>query len=772
VFPNPGEILAGISNYERGLFRSVDDGATWTPYDNVIDPGGPEKLLITSSGDAFLAHAADGIYKRSESDTAWIRSSSGMKSCSVYDFETLSDGTILAGCNNGLFRSLNNGVDWSKSHQGITMNSVDDLLAVSANEIYALVWSAGLFKSADRGQTWVKSGSGISATNLTCILESPTGDLYVGSQYMGVFFSSDQGTSWEERKSGLPAELITDLANAEGDVIIASTYDRVYRSTNHGVSWLPSDTDLNGIGVSCLKTHGAVTWAGTNQGIYTSDDQGQHWDKLPNTPFPAIGVYGFLFDGDSVIYCATGYGVFRSADEGATWAAWNQDLNSIIANCLGMTSESGLLAGSSKSSVFRLSSSSAGPEVTIRTSPDGRTYTVDGTEYSSTQSFNWALGSVHEIATEMTQSGPTGVRYIWTGWSDGGGLSHNFTTQPGAQTITVNFRAEYQLLMITDGAGTVTPQTGWYNPGASVSIRATPGAGQTFLNWEGSGTGSYTGTDNPASVTMSGAISQTAKFSGTSTTREITLQTVPPGRRITVDGQQYSNMHTFTWPVGSSHEISTTSPQQGSPGLRYVWNSWSNGALMAFTYVVDAGPTLELNANFDMQYSLTMTAGTGGTVSPGTSWHAPGAQVQISAAPQAGYEFERWEGSGPNAYTGTNNPATITLANALTENAFFRQVSDIEVDPSIPLSIRLHQNAPNPCASLTTFSFALPNARTVSLVITDLLGRERVRILDNRVLSAGEHRFVFDAAPLRPGVYIYRLESNGEMRFGRMIVIR
>jgi hypothetical protein len=60
--------------------------------------------------------------------------------------------------------------------------------------------------------------------------------------------------------------------------------------------------------------------------------------------------------------------------------------------------------------------------------------------------------------------------------------------------------------------GTVTPSSGWYNSGAKVTIKATAKSSRKFKSWKGTGSGSFTGTTNPASVTMNAAITETATF--------------------------------------------------------------------------------------------------------------------------------------------------------------------------------------------------------------------------------------------------------------------
>ena len=151
--------------------------------------------------------------------------------------------------------------------------------------------------------------------------------------------------------------------------------------------------------------------------------------------------------------------------------------------------------------------------MTVQTTPAGLTFSVDGTTYSSTQTFSWVPGSSHTIATTSPQSGGTGVQYAWTSWSDNGAISHTVAPTTN-KTYTATFRTQYFLTMTHGTGGTVSPASGWKNSGTIVSITATPTnqVSYSFNGWTGSGTGSYSGTNNPASITMNGPITENGSF--------------------------------------------------------------------------------------------------------------------------------------------------------------------------------------------------------------------------------------------------------------------
>jgi uncharacterized repeat protein (TIGR02543 family) len=164
--------------------------------------------------------------------------------------------------------------------------------------------------------------------------------------------------------------------------------------------------------------------------------------------------------------------------------------------------------------IDQLAAFSSGPvRVTVNTEPAGIPVMVDGHTYNNTQLFDWMAGSTHSLSVAATRSADSGSVWVWTHWNNGGALSHTVT--PWADTTyTAHFQLEHILYRQAGVGGwvTATPAREHYPPGTSVQLNAISSFGWFFAEWIGTGPGSYSGQNNPATVTMNGFINQLAKF--------------------------------------------------------------------------------------------------------------------------------------------------------------------------------------------------------------------------------------------------------------------
>jgi len=95
-------------------------------------------------------------------------------------------------------------------------------------------------------------------------------------------------------------------------------------------------------------------------------------------------------------------------------------------------------------------------------------------------------------------------------------------------------------------------------------------------------------------------------------------------------------------------------------------------------------------------------------------------------------------------------------------------VDDTQVQPA---SFALNDNYPNPFNPSTMISFTLPEQGLVRLSVFDIAGRE-VQVLQQGMMSAGQHEFTFNGADLASGAYFYRLESQGYQAVKKMLLVK
>ncbi|HEY4755336.1 MAG TPA: glucoamylase family protein, partial [Ignavibacteriaceae bacterium] len=119
--------------------------------------------------------------------------------------------------------------------------------------------------------------------------------------------------------------------------------------------------------------------------------------------------------------------------------------------------------------------------------------------------------------------------------------------------------------------------------------------------------------------------------------------------------------------------------------------------------------------------------------------------------------------------------ANPEIQSALTAVGF---VSDSTTDVSDPdrlnYSFKLDGNYPNPFNPITRIRFELPATQNIKVDIYNVLG-ENVRELFNGELTAGINELIWNGNndygnSVPSGVYIYRMESNGNLLSSKMIL--
>jgi prepilin-type N-terminal cleavage/methylation domain-containing protein len=121
--------------------------------------------------------------------------------------------------------------------------------------------------------------------------------------------------------------------------------------------------------------------------------------------------------------------------------------------------------------------------------------------------------------------------------------------------------------------------------------------------------------------------------------------------------------------AGGSYTYGATPTITASPSTGHLFSSWtgSTGCSGVASHTVTMTANMTCTANFVVSYTLTLAAGTGGTVSGGGTY-ASGSTPTITASPNASYLFSSWTGS-----TGCSGVAshTVTMTANMTCTANF-----------------------------------------------------------------------------------------------------
>ena len=186
-----------------------------------------------------------------------------------------------------------------------------------------------VYRSLDFGNTWQRSESGIIAWSImlgpfdAVALTDDVQVIYAATQDRGVLRTT--GSNWSTT-SGLSGEVHSVAVRPFGKTVYAGANDGIYISADEGANWaLLSDKLGTGVtqGLVIDPTNPLAMYASKwGQGVYRSIDGGISWvlgnSGLYDTQLLDLKIHPQT---TSILYAATPSGVFQSVDAGASWIA-------------------------------------------------------------------------------------------------------------------------------------------------------------------------------------------------------------------------------------------------------------------------------------------------------------------------------------------------------------------------------------------------------------------------------------------------------------------
>lgn len=282
--------------------------------------------------NAFLSIVAAAFLFPAILDAQWVQTSGpqGVYCTSL----ALEDTVLFAGTTGGLFRSADNGGNWTLLNPG-TASSTIECLAVNDTNIYVSGYPSyfgtpsQILRSTDLGVTWNALPDTGAPADPWCFTVSDT-ELLVGDEW-GVYLSTDGGTKWNPLDSGVLGYVMSIAA--KGNYVIAGTeYDGIYVWSSTDPKWTRDTTGIpydssnhHYVTVRDLIVNRGDIFAATYYGVLLSTDSGATWVTV-NTGLADSNVVALTTSGDALFAGTKTGGVFLSTNDGTSWTSVNPGL--------------------------------------------------------------------------------------------------------------------------------------------------------------------------------------------------------------------------------------------------------------------------------------------------------------------------------------------------------------------------------------------------------------------------------------------------------------
>jgi len=250
---------------DGGILLSTNNGTIW----NNVLMSGTNALAVTSNGtdSTNLFAGGGGVFRSTNNGISWTAVDSGLAmNQPVSSLAASSKGTsntdlFVGTYGNGVFLSTNNGTSWTAVNYGL-QNTVINSLAVSDTNLIAAT-NGGIFLSTNNGTSWTN----VNTTGLGIGGPFAISGTNIFAAGLGVFLSTNNGLNWTAADSGIPYGAIYSLA-ASDKYLFADAGDDIFLSTNNGTSWNSTNSfySSNPTGVNTLVVSDSNLFAGTVDG--------------------------------------------------------------------------------------------------------------------------------------------------------------------------------------------------------------------------------------------------------------------------------------------------------------------------------------------------------------------------------------------------------------------------------------------------------------------------------------------------------------------------
>ena len=278
-----GVLFAGTR--AGGVYRSRDDGLTWTAVNSGLSTLDVRALAAAPTGALFAGTRSGGVFRSADSGDNWEPANTGLEPSDVRALAAGPGGAIYAGTRvGGVFRTTDGGRRWVPVNSGLASLDVRALAVGSKSEVFAGTVGGGVCHSTDNGASWSPLETGLANNDVLALAVDSGGRIFAGTQGGGVFAAAAAGEPWLAMRSGLSPRIVRSLAvGSEGEIYAAVPGAGVFRAPSIGAGWANTETGVsNDVRALVVDSTGQV-FAGASNATMLAAPEGDRLIELrPN----------------------------------------------------------------------------------------------------------------------------------------------------------------------------------------------------------------------------------------------------------------------------------------------------------------------------------------------------------------------------------------------------------------------------------------------------------------------------------------------------------